>query len=452
VSRPETLRHSLGLNLEAGPGSIAAKLVVLEGPDAGLEKRVGSVLTLGSSSECDVLLSDPTVSRKHALLAPLGPQLRLRDLGSSNGTRVGGRRVVEVEIDLGTTVHIGNTVFAVYPAWHVREVELSTRDDFGSLFGRSPAMREVFSILERVAPTDVSVLIDGESGTGKELVARSLHEHSARKDRAYVVFDCTQAKPELVESELFGHKKGAFTGATADRHGVFEQADGGTLFLDELGELPTDLQAKLLRTLETGEVKGVGADAPRLVDVRVVAATNRDLKAEVARGNFRSDLMYRLDVVKIRMPPLRERPEDVPGLVERLLGGRCASSEPIAGPNLHQLMSFDWPGNVRELRNVVERALALAPRGAGAPRFSQLIFNLGRPKTPSSTPSTLPGLDPLLPYKEAKEKLLERFDCAYLEALMAAHGQNISGAARVAGLSRKHLYELLHRNGMAASD
>jgi DNA-binding NtrC family response regulator len=315
-------------------------------------------------------------------------------------------------------------------------------------------MREVFAILERAAPSDAAVLIEGESGTGKELAARSLHGASARADAPYVVFDCGSVPPDLAESELFGHKRGAFSGATADRAGAFVEAHGGTLCLDELGELPLDLQPKLLRVLETGMVKPVGADAPRKVDVRIVASTNRDLLAEARRGRFRSDLYYRLEVVRVRIPPLRQRPEDIPGLVARLLEGKLGAGDEIRGANLKKLVAYGWPGNVRELRNALSRAVTLGQK-PGAPKtpFDKLVFNLGpAAQTPVTIGTELPGVSSSVPYKEAKEQLLQSFDRLYVTSLLDRHRGHVTKAAAAAGLSRKHLYELMRRADVTPKD
>jgi len=262
------------------------------------------------------------------------------------------------------------------------------------------------------------------------------------------VFDCGSVPSELAESQLFGHKRGAFSGAVADRTGAVPRAEGGTLCLDEIGELPLELQPKLLRVLETQEVTPVGADTPQKVDFRLIAATNRDLHAEVGRGRFRSDLLYRLDVVRIRMPPLRARPEDIPITVARLLEGKIDPTELVAGPNLATLTSYGWPGNVRELRNVLARALALAPAKDGLPRFSELAINLG-PHNAAGAPSLLggamPGVGSRVPYKDAKSQLLSSFDRAYLADVMERAGGNVTKAAELAGLSRKHMYDFMKR-------
>jgi len=436
-----------------GPGHwgpappVAAKLVVVAGADEGTERALDRPVVVGSDPASDLVLADPAVSRRHASFASVGGRFVVADLGSKNGTFLGEARLHRAEVPLGAVVSIGNSAIAIQARWHVREVAPSASPRFGELLGRSVAMREVFAILERVAPADITVLVEGESGTGKELVARSIHQASTRATAPYVVFDCGAVPGELAESELFGHRKGAFTGAATDRAGAFVRADGGTIFLDEIGELPLDLQPKLLRVLETGELRPVGSDEPRRVDVRVVAATNRDLQAEARRGRFRGDLLYRLEVVKVRIPPLRHRPEDVQDLVAHLCAGKLPVGDAIAGDNLARLQSYSWPGNVRELRNTLLRALALATKpGAPPARFGDLVFNLGpAPDAPSSLGMDFPGVSSPLPYKEAKGQLLASFERAYVEALMERHGGNVAQAAAAAGLSRKHLYELLHR-------
>jgi DNA-binding NtrC family response regulator len=434
-----------------GAPVVAAKVVVVSGPDAGHEAALDDVLEIGSHASCGLVLHDPAVSRRHVLIKRIAGKLSVKDLGSRNGTYLGSARVMEAEVPLGAVLRVGTTSIAIQPRWYVRELPPSQSRSFGELYGDSLAMREIFSVLERVAATGVTVLVEGESGTGKELAARSIHSASARASGPYVVFDCSAVPPELAESELFGHKKGAFSGAVADRAGAFMQAHRGTLFLDELGELPLELQPKILRALETGEVRAVGSDVPQRVDVRVIAATNRELHAEVQRGRFREDLLYRLDVVRVRMPSLRQRPEDIPGLVERLLEGKLPPGDGIEGDNLAKLSAYSWPGNVRELRNVLARAVALA-QTPERPRvsFAELVFNLG---PASASPATI-GMDvsARVPYKVAKSQLLLSFDRAYLASLLDRHGGNITQAAAAAGLSRKHMYELIRRVEDAEAD
>jgi len=419
------------------------KLVVVAGPDEGKEIALGSSATIGADPDSTLALQDRLVSRKHATVSHVDGRVLIKDNGSRNGTFLGGTRIHEAEVSIGAVITIGGSAVAIHPRWHVREVPPSSARQFGDLFGESVTMRDVFAVLERVSPGMATVLIEGESGTGKELAARSVHSASLRATQPYVVFDCASVPAELAESELFGHKKGAFSGATSDRQGAFQRADGGTLFLDEMGELPLDLQPKLLRVLETGDVRAVGDDVTRKVDVRLVAATNRDLHAEAQRGRFRGDLLYRLEVVKVRLPPLRQRPEDIPGLATRLLEGKLAPGDAIAGPNFDRLMGYSWPGNVRELRNVLTRAVALAQPPVV---FDKLVFNLG---PASSAPLTIgaefPGVSSPVPFKVAKAQLLQSFERAYASALMERHRGNILRAAAAAGVSRQFLYDLLHR-------
>ena len=439
----------------AGPtaktsAAVALKIVVLAGPDEGKELALASTCEIGTDADCDLVLTDPSVSRRHARIAIERGTVVLRDHKSRNGTFVGETRVGEATVSLGAVLRFGRTYAAVQPRWFMREVAPSQARSFGELYGESLPMREIFAVLERVAQSDVTLLVEGESGTGKELVARSLHAASPRANAPYVVVDCSAVPADLAESELFGHKKGAFSGAISDRAGAFQRAHGGTICLDELGELPLDLQPKLLRALESREVRPVGDDTPRAVDVRVVASTNRDLHAEVQRGRFRADLLYRLEVVKIRMPPLRNRPEDIPGLVARILAGKLPDADEPGGENMKRLLGYAWPGNVRELRNVLTRAVALAtPPGGGPMSFSSLVFNLGpASNAPATIAAEYPGVAQLVPYKDAKAQLLESFDHAYLTALLKRFPGNIQRAAAAAGLSRKHLYSLLERCGI----
>lgn len=426
---------------------MAAKLAVVSGPDEGREAPLDLVAEIGTDPSCDLALTDTAVSKRHLRVTAQGGRIHVKDLGSRNGTFLGGTRLVEAEVPLGVVINVGRSQIAIQSRWHVREVPPSPSRTFGELYGESLAMREIFAILERVADTDVTVLVEGESGTGKELVARSIHTASSRASKPYVVFDCGSIPAELAESELFGHKKGSFTGATADREGAFHRAHGGTICLDELGELPLDLQPKLLRVLETGEVRSVGDDVPRRVDVRVIASTNRDLLAEARHGRFRSDLYYRLEVVRVRVPPLRQRPEDIPGLVARLLEGKLPPGDAPSGPNLDRLVAYGWPGNVRELRNALTRALALARRPGGPPAcFADYVINLGpAAETRATIGPDFPGVASPLPFKEARAQLLESFERAYVGALVERHRGNISKAATAAGVSRTFLYELIER-------
>jgi DNA-binding NtrC family response regulator len=335
--------------------------------ERGRERVVNlpEALTLGKDPSCDVVLADAFVSGRHLRVERRGGRFHLRDLGSTNGTFLSGARVVEAEWIPGAAAVAGETEVVL----EAGDPEGAGPANFEGMISRDPAMRSVFQMVERVAGADPPVTILGETGTGKELVARALHRLSARREAPFIPVNCSAIAESLIESELFGHEKGAFSGADRLRKGAFEEADGGTLFLDEIGELPVDLQPKLLRALEQGEVKRVGATRPFHVDVRIVAATHRDLRARVRAGKFREDLYYRLCVVPISVPPLRARRGDVRGLAEVFLARAAPRGLPLAWSEeaLARLESYDWPGNVRQLRNVVQRALLFRGEGLFVP-------------------------------------------------------------------------------------
>lgn len=417
----------------------------------GEEKRrtspVGLVsILVGSSEEAHLRVEDETVSSRHLELRMVEDGCLVRDLGSRNGTFVDALRVHEIVVTRSCRLRIGGATLALSLADSESDLPLSRATNFGGLLGHGPAMRSIFAVLDKAARTDTTILLLGESGTGKELAARAIHDRSKRSEGPYVVFDCAAVSPTLVESQLFGHARGSFTGATESRAGLFELAHGGTLVLDEIGELPLELQPKLLRALESRTIQRIGEAKPREVDVRFVACTHRNLAEEVRTGRFREDLFFRLSVVTVRMPPLRERTEELPRLVahfRRRIGGEDAPELP---PELTSLLErHTWPGNVRELRNVVERFLALpgidpstlldlAPRHEGAPSSSRVEGEWD------------------LPFHDAKGQLLDRFERAYFERLLEAHGGNISEAARVAGLSRQSCYRLMHKHGLRVDE
>src|SRR5580698_5540337 len=296
------------------------RLLIVRGPDRGESIVVGTVtFTLGSGAGCDVPLSDPTISRRHLGVEPGPDGVVLRDLGSTNGSFVQGSRFNELTLGFGTEVTIGKTVLKYVPNEEAIELDPSDAENYGALIGRDPKMRRLFRLLDDVSPTDATVLIEGEASTGKELFAEEIHRHSPRKDGPFIVFDCGAVPDELIESALFGHVRGAFTGAVTDRRGAFEEADGGTLFLDEIDQLSTAVQPALLRALDKQSVRPVGGAAYARASVRVVAATNRNLRAEIAAKQFREDLYYRVAVVRMMVPPLRDRPEDIPLLVEHFV-------------------------------------------------------------------------------------------------------------------------------------
>ncbi len=403
------------------------------------------ILRVGSREGTDLVLADATVSRIHFEIAADQHGYRLRDLGSSNGTVVDGYRAHDVYLKPGSRIHVGHTEIIFEPLLEEAELPLSRQERFGPLVGKSRAMRELFATLERVARSDATVLIEAETGTGKELIAKAIHEASDRSKGPLVVFDAAAAPKDLIESQLFGHERGAFTGAIERRTGYMEEADGGTLFLDELGELPTMLQPKLLRALETREVVPVGSNQPRKVDVRIVAATNRDLAVEINRGSFRDDLYYRLAVIRLVVPPLRERPEDVRLLVEHFVAsvrGPSVAAQVVSqlgDAEWSRLERYPWPGNVRELRNTVERALALAG-DTGPIRFDPMATAR---LSPAAVATANADLD--RPFLEQKHALIADFERSYLMGMLERHGGNISRAATAAGLDRMYFKRLLKK-------
>jgi len=432
----------LSTQLDESGAPLRCQLVVLEGKEAGRAVALDVPRVVGTAGDVDLRLSDERVSSRHLQLTPLpSGRFLATDLGSSNGTFFEGSRVQALEVSAGASFKLGRTVLRVEPQPRRLELRPSQSRRFGELVAESLAMREIFAVLELAAQGDATVLVTGETGTGKELVARALHDASPRRKAPFVAVDCGALPESLLDSELFGHVKGAFTGAHGDRKGAFLRADGGTLFLDELGRVSPAVQAKLLRVLEERRVKPVGADLEKPVDVRVVAATPTDLTASIAAGTFRPDLYYRLSVLALELPPLRSRREDLALIVAELLRRRGLEPDAIDGESLDRLKSHRWPGNVRELRNVIDRALVLSP---GARRFSELRLSL---EAQVST-SEAPGIRTELPYKEAKEVLLENFERTYLRELMARHRDNLSAAARDAGVDRKHWRTLLKKHGL----
>ncbi len=421
------------------------------------------VVTIGASDENDLVLADETVSRQHCRIFQEGQSYLVRDLGSTNGTFVNRVRVREAYLEPGCTLSLGTSELRFVAATEKLRIVPSDKPRFGDLIGRHLKMRELYAILEKIAPTDATVVIEGETGTGKEVVARSTHQASLRASGPFMVFDCGAVPENLIESELFGHEKGAFTGATAARQGVFEMAHGGTVFLDELGELALELQPKLLRVLEQREVKRVGGTRPIKVDVRVVAATNRDLQAEVRRGSFRQDLFYRLSVVRVALPPLRERKDDVPLLLQQFLKlgrfNRGADGQrrvrQISRPALDRLLAYDWPGNVRELHNVVERACSFADTDAIEVRDlpEHIAFPRGTGVEVEGVPTPAELEDDLRPdvngtFKDAKDAWVQTFERDYVESLLRRNGGNISHAAREADIDRKYFRKLMKKHGI----
>ena len=443
-------------------------LRVSDGPDQGAQIQAARArLTIGRSAVNDLVLTDTSISGLHAELIVSPTGVLLRDLGSTNGSFIHGVRVKEAWIEPGMTMLLGKTAIAFLAEDEVH-VPLSGRDHFGAMLGSSPAMREVYAVLERVADTDMSVLVGGETGSGKELVARALHDESPRHKGPFVVLDCGALPRELAEAAILGHKKGSFTGAMTDRAGCFEEAHGGTLFLDEIGELPLDLQPKLLRVLDRREVQRIGESTVRKVDVRIVAATHRDLKTMVSSGSFREDLYFRLSVMSVELPPLRDRGDDILVLAEKFIADtarrmadrQAGKTAPALGPAARlALLRHPWPGNVRELKNSIERATYLAAPGIIEPgdlhlgRTANTPVRVPEPTTtsPGTTPATA-GLDLAhlygIPFKEAKQALLDDFETRYFTHLLEAHDGNLSRASAEAGITRYYLRELLKRLGL----
>ena len=425
-------------------------MLYLRDPDGERQIEVTTpAIRIGSRKGADLVLNDPRVSRVHLEIAHDEHGFRLRDLHSTNGTFVDGVRANDVYLRPGARIEFGESTIVFQVGTREVDVPIAAGDHFGPLVGRSAAMRELFALLEKAAPTTATVLIEGESGTGKELVAEAIHARSTRADGPFVVFDCAAVPPDLVESELFGHEKGAFTGATARRMGRMEEADGGTLFLDELGELPLDLQPKLLMAIEKREIRRVGGTEAKELDVRIVAATNRDLAAEVNRGAFRADLYYRLAVVRVKLPPLRERREDVPLLVEhfvrKALAGDPALAEvvlrSISTSNQERLASHPWPGNVRELKSLLARTLALTAPGEAPVLEPPTAL---APAAPGAGVEAEVNLD--RPFGELRQQVLERFDRAYLTKQLERFEGNFTRAAAASGMDRMYFKRMLKKS------
>lgn len=419
----------------------ALRLEVLEGPDRGqVFTATSNRMLIGTHGSVDVVLTDPTVSRFHCELCVDEHGIRLRDLESHNGTIVDSMEVIDGYCGVGSVLALGASRVRVQSALDPIAIRLTSEDRFGPLYGKSAAMRALFAVLEKAAASEATVIIEGETGTGKDVAAMAIHAASSRSDGPLVVVDCGALPATLLESELFGHRKGAFTGASQDRVGAFEAAHGGTLFLDEIGELDLALQPNLLRAIESRRIRPLGSDTDVPIDIRVIAATNRRLGVEVNAKRFRSDLYYRLAVLTVRMPPLRERLEDIPGLVQEILRLQGRELEPaaqlLAGKEVQRRLQLQaWPGNVRELRNYVEQCLAFGTLPAVSAARQEHGGSGG-------------AVDTTLPYREARKQWLARFERLYLDALLLEHGDNVRAAAQTAGVDRVHLYRLLSRAGL----
>jgi len=423
-------------------------LLVVSGKARGNRATVSGLLRIGKAPDNDLVLPDASVSRYHCEVEPGAQGMVVRDLGSTNHTRIGRSKIQTATLELGATLTVGDVELQLAPEAGRLQVWPSQAPRFGQAIGPSLAMRQVFGLLERIAATDATVLLEGETGTGKDVLARSIHEESLRRADPFVVVDCGAVSYNLIESEFFGHERGAFTGAVQARAGAFETVGKGTLFLDEIGELPLDVQPKLLRVLETGEFRRVGGNRVQRCEARIIAATKRDLKAEVERGKFREDLYFRLAVVPITVPALRQRREDIPSLVESFLKQARERDPKLAalklGPDtLDGLMAHDWPGNVRELRNVLDRATYIA---AASDDSSLRLVDL--PLLAEGAPQSVWQFDEGLSYRETRSKFEYEFEQRYVSWLLDRHDGNISAAARAAKMDRKHLHDLARRHGL----
>jgi two-component system response regulator HydG len=446
ASPPDEIATLLRAQGKATPTSFS--IVVLRGADSGkrwtVDASAPSRMLLGQGPACELRLTDPQVSRRHLALDATNDGLRLVDLGSTNGTKVNGLAVFDACLRGGEQIQIGETVLHVECTAASSSVDArgAARFGFGRLLGASAAMRRIHPLCDRLAASDVPVVIEGETGTGKELLAESIHEASARANGPFIVFDCTAVAPNLVESTLFGHERGAFTGAVASRKGVFEQANGGSLLIDEIGDLEPSLQPKLLRALQRSEVQRVGGEGFIRFDVRVMAATRRDLDREVVAGRFRDDLFFRLAVARIELPPLRERKGDVTFLARYFWQQLSDGSTELPDVLLERFEDWSWPGNVRELYNAVSRRFALGEL-AGLP-------SAAAPATlppPAAAPSVgeqghedfIDSVIKLeLAFPPSRQRIVDEFERRYLERVLARHGGSVARAAAASGIARRY--------------
>ena len=413
------------------------RLVVLEGPDRdAVHEFANSRVRVGAKPQNELTLTDDRVSGVHFEITVDQDGVRLRDRGSTNGTRVQGLRVHDAFLAPGCEIRVGETRLRLDVAEGSEHVPLHSEDRFGPLIGRSVKMREIFSRLQRMAQTDVPVLITGETGSGKEVVARAIHEASPRAFDPFVAVDCSSLPDNLIESELFGHEKGAFTGADRNYAGAFERAGAGTVLLDELGELPLAMQPKLLRALDRCEVRRLGSETVRPIRARFLAATNRDLVTMVNEGTFRDDLYFRIAVGEVTVPPLRDRREDIP-LIARHLLERIGAHD-LDPPTLQALVKHSWPGNVRELKNAVQRVALLGE--APVTPMAQRMAGASAPTGP------MLSVDLEQPYKAARDELIAQFQAIYTKEMLERADGSVAGAARLAGVDRMTFYRIMKKD------
>jgi transcriptional regulator with PAS, ATPase and Fis domain len=423
---------------------LKCKLTITSGEYRGKEFVLTQpVIRVGTKKENEISLKDETMSRVHFEIHQTKEGYVLRDTESLNGTFINNLRVKEAFLTSGASIRAGKTEMKFLPLDETFDIVPSKKTRFANLIGGSMGMRKVYTIIEKIAPTEVTVIVEGESGTGKELVASALHEKSKRSKRPFVVFDCSAVAENLIESELFGHEKGSFTGATGMRQGAFELADGGTIFLDEIGELNMELQPKLLRVLEQRTVKRVGGDRHIAIDVRVIAATNRNLEAEVKKGNFREDLFYRLNVAPIFLPPLRKRKEDIQMLIEHFIEehNKATPQKEVEGIDpqaLEILRNYDWPGNVRELKNSMSRIISFMETSRIQPEDIPERIRVPMAKAELDIREDLG-------FKDAKEQWVASFEKQYLAEVLKRNEFNISAAAKEAGIDRKSVQRLIRK-------
>ena len=446
---PIPIETMVGLRTERF-GRIASQQFILELlnlADAGRSFPLGASVRIGKADDNDIVLSDPTVSRNHLVVRREGDQFAVQDLGSTNGTFINGAQVREAWLRAGALLEVGEVQLRLQPVIRPLQLEPSLDDRLGELVGTSLPMRQIFALMQRIAPTDSTMLLVGETGSGKGAASRTIHRLSGRSSGPFVVFDCASVSENLIESELFGHEKGAFTGAVSQRIGCLERADGGTLFLDEIDDLPLDLQPKLLRALEEREFRRLGQSSgpAHRFDTRVIAASKKDLWTEAKADRFREDLYFRLSVFTVTLPSLRDRKEDLPSLVNALAAKPLW--EALSNRQRSLLLDHTWPGNVRELRNAVERLKHVAD--LPEVMTEGLLLDCAGPATMQGEmlPVTYTGH-----FKELKEEMVLAFEREYLTRLLATSRRNIAKAARAAGIDRKSLYYLLKKHRLEVQE